>query len=426
MEQCLGPTGFCLRINPGITTMRILWLSYYYLPHVGGGTWSTYHLSKALASKGHKVRLIVPNVSYGLSVSASVANSMERCNSSQVHRVSRFPFPRVLGPFLAIIPMFFAGLKNGRESDVIVSQFHPHHLVAPVAVFLGRILKVPVVIRACDIYREMGVKNPGLEVRVSKIVNYVNESFIRYADVFLVADLSAKEMLLSRIRGRCPNCHVDLSNNGFDSDMFDELPSKKEARGLLGIRSDKKIMLFIGRFSGAEYGMDILLKAFSAVLHEQSDALLFLVGDELPLRLQVLVDSLGIRDKVRVLGPVAQTDLVKFIIAADVCVGPLMATQAMPLKILDYMACGKPIVTGRNSISADLSPELNFLVVRPEHGAVSEALMRVLKDTEYAESLGSKALKTVGKFTWRRTALDLDRVLSNTVKQHHDGMSCER
>lgn len=27
MEQCLGPTGFRLRINPGIATMRILWLS---------------------------------------------------------------------------------------------------------------------------------------------------------------------------------------------------------------------------------------------------------------------------------------------------------------------------------------------------------------------------------------------------------------
>lgn len=406
--------------------MRILWLAYYYLPHVGGGTWSTYHLSKALANRGHKVRLIVPNVSYGLSVSASVAKSMERCNSSQVHRVSRFPIPRVLGPLLAVVPMFFAGLKNGKESDVIFSQFHPHHLVTPVAVFLGRILKVPVVMRACDVYGKIRVKNPSLEFRASKIVNYVNEFFIRYANVFLVADFVAKEILLSRIQGRCPNCHVGLSNNGLDSDLFDELPSKKEARGFLGIGNDEKIILFVGRFSGAEYGMDILLKAFSTVLHEQSDVLLFLVGDKLPLRLQFLVDSLGIRDKVRVYEPIPQTDVVKFIVAADVCVGPLMATQAMPLKIMEYMACGKPIVTGRNSIIADLSPELNFLVVYPEPSAVSEGLLKVLKDTDYAESSVSNALKTVERFSWRRIALDLDRMLSDTVKQYHQDLSCER
>jgi glycosyltransferase involved in cell wall biosynthesis len=280
--------------------------------------------------------------------------------------------------------------------------------------------------RACDVYREMGVKSPSLEVRVSKIVNYVNESFIRYVNLLLIPNLLGKELLLSRIRRRCPNCHVDLSNNGFDSDLFNELPSKKEARGFLGIGNAEKIMLFVGRFSGAEYGMDILLKAFSGVLHEQSDALLFLVGDELPLRLQVLVDSSGIHDKIRVYGPVAQTDLVKFIAAADVCVGPLMATQAMPLKIMEYMACGKPIVTGRNSISAELNPELNFLVVDAEPDKVSHALLRVLKDTDYAESLGCSASRAVSNFSWKRIANSLEKDLFKIVKTNSEMMMKKR
>jgi glycosyltransferase involved in cell wall biosynthesis len=401
-------------------------LSYYFFPHVGGGTWATYNLSKALAEKGHKIRLIVPNVSFSLSVSASVAKSMERNNLSEVHRVSRFPIPRVVGPFLAIIPMFLAGLKNGKEADIIVSQFHPHHLLTPAAVFLGRIFKIPIVVRACDVYRDMGVKNLSLAVRISKIVNLVNEFFIRYVNVFLVPDPHWKKVLLSRMKGSRLNCDIGVSNNGFDSDLFHDLPSKKEARDFLGIGSNAKVVLFIGRFSGAEYGIDILLKAFSIVFQEESNALLILVGDNLPSHLQALINSLGISKKVRVYRPMPKADVIKFIVVADVCVGPLMATQTIPLKILEYMACGKPIVTGRNSISVDLSPELNFLVVDPYPNAVSEALLRVLKDSDYAGSLGSNALKIVDRFSWERIAADLDRVLSDTVKKHHNTRSFEQ
>jgi len=403
--------------------MRILWLSYYYLPHVGGGTWVPYYLSKILASRGHKIQLIVPNVFFGLAVPLSVAKRMERSNPSQVSRVSRVPIPRVLGPLVAIFPMFFAGLKYGREADVIVSQFHPHHLLTPAAVLLAKILRIPLVIRACDIYKEMVVTKPGIGARLSKIVNLVNEFFIRYANVFLVPDLNDKKILLSRIRGTCPNCYVGLNNNGVDLDSFRDLPTKEEARNALKIDGNQKILLFIGRFSGAEYGIAILLKAFPIVRQERSDAVLFLIGDELPSALQVLVDSLGIRDSVRVYGPMLHTDVVKFIVAADVCVGPLMATQANPLKIMEYMICRKPIVTGRNSINASLSPATNFFVVDPEPVAVSEVLLRVLNDTDYAESLVSNALKTVNKFSWERVAVDLGRVLSDTVEHYHERLA---
>jgi glycosyltransferase involved in cell wall biosynthesis len=403
--------------------MRILWLSYYYLPHVGGGTWATYYLSRTLARRGHEIQLVVPNVTFSLSVPPSVAEGMERTNPSGFQRVPRFPIPRVLGPFVAIVPMFFAGLKYGRGVDIIISQFHPHHLLTPAAVFLGKVLRIPVIIRADDVFREMGVENPSFRVRLFKIVNSFNEFFIRYANVFLIPDSQCQRILLSRIRGTCPNCQIGLSNNGVDLDLFNDLPSKKEARDSLKIRSDEKALLFIGRFSGAEYGIDILLKAFSIVRQERSDVLLFLIGDTLPLRLRVLVDSLGIRSGVKVFGPMLHTDVAKFIVAADVCVGPLLATQTSPLKIMEYMVCRKPIVTGRGSVNASLNPATNFSVVDPEPVAVSEALLRILKDTDYAESLVSNSLKAVSALNWERVAVDLEKVLSDTVEQYHERLA---
>ena len=161
-----------------------------------------------------------------------------------------------------------------------------------------------------------------------------------------------------------------------------------------------------------------MLKAFSIVHQERSDAVLFLIGDKLPSALQISVDSLGIRNNVRVYGPMLHADVVKFIVAADVCVGPLMATQANPLKIFEYMVCGKPVVTGRNSISITLSPEANFFVVDPEPVAISEALLRILKDRNYAESRVSNALKTVSNFSWERIGKDLESSLGEATRTH--------
>ncbi|MFA5897113.1 MAG: hypothetical protein WC985_09475, partial [Thermoplasmata archaeon] len=44
--------------------MRILVATYYYLPHVGGGTWYFYHVAWRLARSGHDVRLFAPRIRF--------------------------------------------------------------------------------------------------------------------------------------------------------------------------------------------------------------------------------------------------------------------------------------------------------------------------------------------------------------------------
>ena len=174
--------------------IRILWLSYYYLPHVGGGTWGAYRLSKELSSRGHNIQLIVPNVKHSLSISKDSAEKLSRNNSASVHNTPFLLFPKKLGPLFSIFYVFFAALNYGKHVDVILSQFHPHHLLCPIAVLLGKILRKPVVFRANDVYHEMGL---GFIV---KFINTFNERFIKYAKAFLVVCSEHKGFLLSRFR----------------------------------------------------------------------------------------------------------------------------------------------------------------------------------------------------------------------------------
>lgn len=389
--------------------MRILWLSYYYLPHVGGGTWGTYHLSLQLSKRGHSVQLIVPNIKHRLSIPPESSISLEKSNPSSIHRTPMIRIPRLLGPLLSSLFIFSAGLRLAKNPDIIVSQHHPHTFLTPIAVFLGKILKVPVVIRADDVYREMSL---GFIV---KIANTFNECFIKYARFFLVVCSEQREILLSRLRNRPSSCRIRLSYNGVDLSEFKDAQKKEYARKTLGIRNEEKVFLFVGRSSGLEYGIEIVLKALPTILLREPKTLLILVGDELNPRLHSMINSLGVSKNVRAYGSKTHKEIIKFITSADVCLGVFTETQAIPLKILEYMACLKPVVTGIKSVSRDLNPNSNFLVVPPEPEAVAKAIIKILQDENYARKLGSNGRKQIEKFRWSRIAGDFETTLFSAL-----------
>jgi len=169
--------------------------------------------SMRLSNMEHNVELIVLNIKHKLSVPQECSIVMEKKNPSTLHKVPFFPFPRQVAPLFSGFFVLCTALRLGRRTDVIVAQYHPHTLLAPFAVFLGSILKTPVILRADDVYREMG-SSPHL---AEKILNLVNEHFIKYARAFLVVCSEQKRMLLSRQRQGGFERHVFLSINGVDS-----------------------------------------------------------------------------------------------------------------------------------------------------------------------------------------------------------------
>jgi glycosyltransferase involved in cell wall biosynthesis len=58
-----------------------------------------------------------------------------------------------------------------------------------------------------------------------------------------------------------------------------------------------------------------------------------------------------------------------------------------------------------------MNPNFNFLVVPPEPKSVTEAIVKVLQDKEYARKLGLNGERFVSKFNWDNIAYDLERVL---------------
>jgi glycosyltransferase involved in cell wall biosynthesis len=168
------------------------------------------------------------------------------------------------------------------------------------------------------------------------------EACILAADLVLAPTQPAVKALQGRGRPE----RVMLSPPGVDVDRFDwdEMPAS----------SGPPRILYVGSIDPGR-GVRVLVRAMAAIVREV-DARLVLAGPVAPKFADALKDGireLGLVDKVDVLGPVDHDQLPALIATSTVCVVPAAAdlspnpTVVYPTKILEYMACRRPIVAPR-------------------------------------------------------------------------------
>jgi polysaccharide export outer membrane protein len=88
---------------------------------------------------------------------------------------------------------------------------------------------------------------------------------------------------------------------------------------------------------------------------------------------------------------------------ADVLVCPRSSWSGFPIKVLNYMATGRPIVQARGSAHALEDGVSGLLFDDDDPGALAKALLRVLRDPRLAERLGEGARETLRRqYLWPR------------------------
>lgn len=151
--------------------------------------------------------------------------------------------------------------------------------------------------------------------------------------------------------------------SGFDPEMFSPLATEKviSLRKKLNLQ-DKHVVLYIGTISFVNHAVDLLLEAFARVRRRREDVMLVVVGGGADLqRTQKIAEQLGIASHCRFPGRVSRDQIPLFMALADLSVDPTRDTEAerarWPLKIVESLASGVPVVTGdigdRRSILMD-------------------------------------------------------------------------
>lgn len=116
-----------------------------------------------------------------------------------------------------------------------------------------------------------------------------------------------------------------------------------------------------------------------------------------------LIDQLGLKERIQFTGYVPGEDLPIVYNLADIFVYPSLY-EGFGLPPLEAMACGTPVITTAVSSMPEHVGDAGLLIPPQDEDALTQALLRLLKDTGLQNELAQKGPRQAAQFTWKRTA----------------------
>jgi D-inositol-3-phosphate glycosyltransferase len=234
-------------------------------------------------------------------------------------------------------------------------------------------------------------------------------------------------------RQHAPSDKICTIPPGVDIELFQPM-NKTDSRNTLGIETDRKMVLFVGRIDPIK-GIDTLLEAFAHVSTQHLGTLLAIVGGDLdendepvgPLAaVKREAAGLGIIDNVRFFGSQPQNQLPIFYSAADVVHVP-SRYESFGLVAVEAMACGAPVVASRAGglIFTIEDGETGFLIAIDHPAEHAEAICRILDDTGLGASMGLNGHLAAQKFSWNAVASSVIHVYKRLAEGHRNNLCCD-
>lgn len=169
------------------------------------------------------------------------------------------------------------------------------------------------------------------------------------------------------------------------------------------------ILLYVGPMTERK-GLKYLINAMPAVLNENPNTILLLVGggSDIP-RLRKMAEDRGISSNVIFEGFVPEERLPSYYSACDVFVLPSLQ-EGFGIVLIEAMACGKVTVASDTSAIPEVVGDAGILVEPKNSDALAHAISRLLNNMPARESLGQKALARVKKY------YTIERVTDELIK----------
>ncbi|TKX86696.1 glycosyltransferase family 1 protein [Halorubrum sp. SS5] len=169
--------------------------------------------------------------------------------------------------------------------------------------------------------------------------------------------------------------------------------------------SEKFTLLYVGRL-GPRKGVDLAIESFSAL--DRTDVELLIAGTgRHEDRLRKLAAELGVTDRVRFLGFVADDELPALYASSDLFF-LLSSYEGYGLVLLESMACGTPVVASQaGGITTVVNGKSGVLISR-DTDAITNSVETFIEDREFYLEAVSAAQTWAAELDWGEVA---DRVM---------------
>lgn len=208
---------------------------------------------------------------------------------------------------------------------------------------------------------------------------------------------------------KIPEDKTVIIPNGVDTQTFKPYPNAKEDLGLDG---------FIIGYVGVLREWVDLGPLFECLKDLDKNIKILIVGSEGRYKeKKELAQSMGIADRVIFTGMVPYSDVPKYVSAMDVGVIPFnlngVSQSALPLKLFEYMACEKPVIsTEIIPLKSAFPEELIYVSNVKEY---TEAINLVYEDEDFRIKLGKLGRKIALKYNWEHNASTFEKILEKVA-----------
>ena len=350
--------------------LKIIFVTEYYYPHLGGIETVTKEIAEHLAKNGHNVHVITCKVKMG--------QNREILNGVTIHRVSVPTWgDRYWFDSLWAIP---AVIKYGRNCDLIHAGCHNS---AFPAWFVATMLRKKKIVTIHELLGKEWAKLSGmnlLKVKLHEVAEKILVS-LRFDEYICVSNYS-----LSQLRLIGPGINVNdevVIYNGIDNALFDPTKTNgKKVRENLGLNGHF-VYLSFGR-PGISKGIEYLVGAVPLIDKKLPNAKLLLILDTVPMvrykTIVKMINDLHLDGKLILLKPVQRPELPNYIAAADCVIIPSL-TEGFGLTTAEACAMDKPVVaTAVGSLPEIISGE--YVLVEPHNSeAIAEGVVKIFNRT---------------------------------------------
>lgn len=286
--------------------------------------------------------------------------------------------------------LYRAGLAQGRawHADLLYERYS---LTAFAGGRIARRLGIPHIIEVnAPLAHEEKVFR---QLRFKRFTNWAEGWILRRADRVVVVSQALSDHV--RRLGVRPEKILVLPN-GVDPELFHPGRDGVAKRRCLGLDGN-----FVVGFSGSLkswHGLDYLLRAFAGLVVHVPKARLLLIGDG-PGRetLHRLAENLGIADRTHFTGAIPHEEVGAYLASCDALTapyGPMENFYFSPLKVVEYLATGRPVVVSAiGPLAQTLDTSKGAVLVPPGNvDALRDALTTLALDGRQREKLARAAV----------------------------------
>ena len=296
---------------------------------------------------------------------------------------------------------FFSILRGVKGSDLVHERFH----VNPIDLLF------------------VGNRPYFLEINDPAMVLYSGVKGILYKYLIGLKLIKCRAIItqtetLKKILSVYTNKPIFVDSNGVDTKKF-RLKIKNDVRKDLGVKPSDVLVIFVGSFMKWHGVHDVVRLA------ELFPKVKFLMVGGGPLFYEIKLKTKNLKN-IFLVGPKSNDEIPKFLSAADIALAPFSTERFKeldrygfwwcPVKLFEYMAAGKPIVSYDYSEVRNILKDSGVLAKPGDFEDFAEKFAKILNSKQLRQKLSFKARRLSMKYDWENRGRELYKVYNNILK----------